>query len=217
MFQLIKKDILIQKKQIVFSLLLMLFFTLTLSNLGPTGITIGILAITYQLGLGASAIEEKNNSDMILISLPIKKKTIVLSKYVSIFVYLVYAVLGFMCIFLAVKLFNVPFEVPITKTVVVSAFASGVIYFSISYPLIFRYGYLKSRMPNLILFFVLIFGGAASAVNLLNNEQSVLGQKLSQFLQESDMMITVILIVVLAIIWTASYLISLRFYTKREF
>lgn len=217
MFQLIKKDILIQKKQIVFSLLLMLFFTLTLSNLGPTGITIGILAITYQLGLGASAIEEKNNSDMILISLPIKKKTIVLSKYVSIFVYLVYAVLGFMCIFFAAKLFNVPYEVPITKTVVVSSFASGVIYFSISYPLIFRYGYLKSRMPNLILFFVLIFGGAASAVNLLNNEQSVLGQKLSQFLQESDMMITVILIVVLAIIWTASYLISLRFYTKREF
>lgn len=217
MFHLIKKDILIQKKSFALSLLLMLFFSFTLSSLGPTGITIGIIAIAYQLGLGASALEDKNNSDIILISLPIKKKTIVLSKYLSIFVYLLYAVLGFTCIYLAAELFAIPYEIPLTIAGVVSAIASGIIYFSISYPLIFRFGYLKSKMPNLILFFVLVFGGTAAAVNLIQNEQSALGQKLAAILHGTDAMFTVILLIVLAIIWAVSYLISLHFYTNREF
>ncbi len=217
MFHLIKKDILIQKKSFVMALLLMIFFAFTLSNIGPTGITVGIIAIAYQLGLGASALEDKNNSDIILISLPIKKKTIVLSKYLSIFVYLLYAVLGFSCLYLGVNLFAIPYEIPLTKAGVVSAIASGIIFFSISYPLIFRFGYLKSKMPNLILFFVLILGGTAAATNLFYDEQSVFGQKLVQLLEGSEGGFTVLLIVVLAIIWTISYLISLRFYTNREF
>ncbi|MBB6444539.1 ABC-2 transporter permease [Bacillus benzoevorans] len=207
----------LQKKSFAFALLLMLFFSFTLSNLGPTGITIGIITIAYQLGLGASALEDKNNSDIILISLPIKKKTIVLSKYLSIFVYLLYAVLGFSCLYLAVNLFAIPYEIPLTKAGVVSAIASGIIFFSITYPLIFRFGYLKSKMPNFFLFFVLILGGTAAAVNLFYNEQSVLGQKLAQFLEGAGAMFTVIFLFGLAIIWTVSYLISLRFYTKREF
>ncbi|GIN92692.1 hypothetical protein J22TS1_37430 [Siminovitchia terrae] len=91
MYHLIKKDILMQKRALKLSILLMIFFSFTLSNLGAAGLTIGILAITYQLVLGASALEDKNNSDIILISLPIKRTTIVLSKYVSIYIYAAYA------------------------------------------------------------------------------------------------------------------------------
>lgn len=217
MFHLIKKDILMQKKSFALAILLMFFFTFTLSNIGPVGLSIGILAITYQLGLGASALEDKNNSDIILISLPIKKTTIVLSKYLSIFVYLAYALIGFSLIYLIANVFAVPYEIPLTKEGIVSAIASVIVFFSISYPLIFKYGYLKSKMPNLIIFFVLVFGGTTMIVNLSNNEQSVIGQKLASLLQGSDTMFTILMIIVLAMIWTVSYFISLTFYRKREF
>lgn len=217
MYHLIKKDILMQKKSFALAILLMCFFTFTLSNIGPVGLSIGILAITYQLGLGASALEEKNNSDIILISLPIKKTTIVLSKYLSMFVYLSYALIGFSLIYLIANVFAVPYEVPLTKEGIVSAIASVIVFFSISFPLIFKYGYLKSKMPNLIIFFVLVFGGTTMVVNLTQNEDSLFGQKLSGLLQGTDTMFTFFMILGLAVIWALSYFISLRFYSKREF
>jgi uncharacterized ion transporter superfamily protein YfcC len=72
-------------------------------------------------------------------------------------------------------------------------------------------------MPNLIIFFVLVFGGTTMVVNLSNNDQSAVGQKLASLLQGSDTMFTILMILVLVIIWTVSYFISLTFYTKREF
>lgn len=44
-----------------------------LSQIGPYGLVVNILAVTYMLVLGASAVEDKNNSDIMLVSLPIKK------------------------------------------------------------------------------------------------------------------------------------------------
>ncbi|MFC0418229.1 ABC-2 transporter permease [Cytobacillus solani] len=112
MYHLIKKDILMQKRALKLSVLLIIFFTITLSNIGPAGLTVGVLAITYQLVLGASALEDKNNSDIILISLPIKRATIVLSKYVSIYIYAAYAAIGFYLIYFIVNLLNLPLDIP---------------------------------------------------------------------------------------------------------
>ncbi|WVP28479.1 hypothetical protein V2178_16385 [Bacillus licheniformis] len=54
MYHLIKKDILMQKRAMKLSLLLMIFFTFTLSQLELVGYTVAVLAVTYQLALGAS-------------------------------------------------------------------------------------------------------------------------------------------------------------------
>lgn len=217
MFHLIKKDILMQKRTFALSILLMLFFTFTLSSLGPAGLTVGILAITYQFVLGASALEDKNNSDIILISLPIKKGTIVFSKYVSIFVYLAYAIVGFSLIYVIGTLLSLPFEIPLTKVGILGAVASVIFFFSISFPLIFKFGYVKAKMPNLIIFFVLVFGATPIVVNISNNEQSVIGQKIAAIINQGSIMYTAVMILILGILFFTSYFISLGFYSRRQF
>ncbi|MDG3086622.1 ABC-2 transporter permease [Vibrio hannami] len=120
MFHLIKKDILMQKA-LKLSILLMVFFTFTLANIGQVGFLVSVLAVTYQLALGASSLEDKNNSDKILISLPIRKSTIVLSKYASIYVYAAFAILIYYVVYLVNKLVNAPLDISFNLTGILGA------------------------------------------------------------------------------------------------
>lgn len=207
-----------QKKAMKMSILLMIFFTITLSNLGPIGLSVAILAITYQLVLGAFALEDKNSSDIILVSLPMKKRTIVLSKYVSIYVYSAYAIIGYTFIYLMVNLFHLPLEVPLTLIGVIGSIVGVTLYFSISFPLIFKYGYIKSKMANLVVFLGLVFGGTLLIYQRSQNDPSIFGQQMMGLLQEgSNLFIMMGLFVILAIIFMLSYFISLTLYEKREF
>ena len=217
-YHLIKKDLLVQKHSILAAFALIVFFSITLSNLGPVGMTVGIVAITYQFVLGASALEEKVNSDIILISLPIKKNIIVLAKYLSIYVYAACAIVGFLIIYLLTHLLNVPLEMPITLEAIAGSLIAITLFFSISFPLIFKFGYLKSKFANFILFFIVVFGGTMIIGNLAQNEQSNLSQKMLTILQEGTQVQTLLLLLIpLALIFTGSYFLSLLFYTNREF
>lgn len=218
MLYLIKKDILVQKSTFALSAALIVFFTFTFSNLGQAGLGIAIMAISYMLTLGASALDDKNNGDKILISLPIRKETIVLSKYLSIFVFLIYAIMGFYILNLLIKILPVPYEVPLTMLSVVIAFVSGMFYFSIALPMVFKYGYLKSKMPTLILLFIIVFAGTPFLKELSENQQSAWSQGIIEFLSgltpvQSYLLIFVPLLILLAV----SYFISVNIYKRREF
>lgn len=218
MLHLIKKDILMQKRSLALSFVLMIFFTVTFSNVGPIGLAIAILAITYQLALGASALEDKNNSDVILISFPIKKEIIVLAKYLSIFVYTIYATIGYSLISLLVKVLPISYEVPLTLLSVVIAIAYVMLYFSLTFPLIFRYGYLKSKIPNLIIFFVLVFGGSALLANISQNSEFNWSQSIMEFISAlSPVGLGLVMLVPLLVLLVVSYFVSLGFYKRREF
>lgn len=218
MYHLIKKDILIQKRTLKLSMLLMIFFTITLSNIGAAGLTIGVLAITYQLVLGASAIEDKNNSDIVLISLPIKRNMIVLSKYVSVYIYAAYAIMGFYLIYLIANLLKLPLEIPFNFTGFAGSVIIVTLFSSLSFPLIFKYGYLKSKMMNLIIFFAFVFGGTGLLSYLSKDDQLMLNQEIITFFSNrSDLELVIMLMIPLALILSCSYFISLTFYKNREF
>ncbi|WP_313800236.1 ABC-2 transporter permease [Cytobacillus sp.] len=218
MYHLIKKDILMQKKALKLSVLLIIFFTITLSNMGPAGLTVGVLAISYQLVLGASALEDKNKSDVILISLPIKRTTIVLSKYVSIYIYAAYAALGFYLIYLITSLLNLPLDIPFNFSGFIGAIIAVTLFCSIAFPLIFKYGFLKAKMANLFIFFVFVFGGTGLVSYLNKNNKLLMSQDIISFFRNSsDIELLLILAVPLVLILICSYNISLAFYKKREF
>lgn len=217
MYHLIKKDILIQKRAIALSFLLICFFSLTLSNLGPAGLMVGILAITYHLLLGATALEDKNNSDKILISLPIKLTTIVLSKYILIYVYTAFAAIGFYLIHIMVKVLNIPFDVPFSYPILIGAVIMITLCFSISLPLIFKYGYLKAKLANFILLFLIVFG-TTGLVNYLAKHNNLFYQEIIiHFTTKSNAELVILLIIPLIIFLIVSYSISLYSYRKREF
>ncbi len=218
MLHLIKKDILVQKRSFVLSVVLMVFFSISFSGMGPGGLGVAMMTIAYMLVLGASAVDDKNNSDKILISLPIRKNTIVLSKYLSIFVFIAYAIFGFFAVYVCANFLQFPIEIPFTRMSVAVAFASGIIYFAITLPLVFKFGYLKSRMPSMILLFTVIFGVTPFLNILAEGPQHGWGQKVIEFLNGLTPVQSVLVIFVpLLILLTISYIISLEFYKRREF
>ncbi|MDI3411967.1 ABC-2 transporter permease [Bacillus sonorensis] len=199
------------------SILLMVFFTFTLANIGQVGFLVSVLAVTYQLALGASSLEDKNNSDKILISLPIRKSTIVLSKYASIYVYAAFAILIYYVVYLVIKLVNAPLDISFNLTGILGAAVTVTLFCSISFPLIFKYGYLKSRMANMVIFFVFIFGGSG-LFKFLNQGSASWNQSIIAFLQNAtETGAIALLICVLLLILILSYTVSLHFYQKREF
>ncbi|WP_445486897.1 ABC-2 transporter permease [Niallia sp. 03133] len=218
MYHLIKKEILMQKKMLKSSILIMMFFSFTLSNLGPGGMILAIVSITYQLVLGASAMEDKSNSNVILISLPIKKTTIVLSKYISLYVFTAYVILVFYCIYLLVNLFHIPLHLPLTLKGIAGAIIVITLVCTINFPLVFKYGYIKSKMANLTILFIFAFGGTIT-INYLSEHGSLgLNQHFITFLNNvSDTKVLMFLILPILLLIILSYYISLGFYKNREF
>lgn len=51
MYYLIKKDLLVQKYNLLISLLIVLTFTIAFANLGPVGLSLSIFAVSYILFL----------------------------------------------------------------------------------------------------------------------------------------------------------------------
>lgn len=218
MYPLIKKDILIQKKVVTLAIFMMFFFAVTLSSMGPGATIVGILTVTYMFVLGASAIEDKNKSDIILVSLPIKKQTIVLAKYLSVYVFATYAILLYAIIYFGVQLLHIPLEMSLTQSGIISTLFIITVFFAISFPLIFKYGYLKAKTPNLILFFILVFGGTALVNNLDQLSSWTFIQNTVTFLSErTETQLLLLLLPIAFVILVISYFISLRFYQEREF
>lgn len=214
MYHLIKKDLLIQKKSVILSVLLIIFFSLYFSEIGPGGLTLSVFAVTYMLTLGASAIGEKNDSDKMLISLPLKKSTIVLSKYLSVIVFVAYVIVLNSFIYFFVHFVKLPLNpIPITLVGILGSIVAPVFFCSISLPLIFKLGYLKSRMTNLILFFFIVFGGTALIEKIAKGNPDLANFLLNRSTTE------IILIVLLPslFIFIFSYFLSLFFYNNREF
>jgi hypothetical protein len=209
MYHLIKKDFLMQKRHLKLSLLVALFFAAVLASLGPLGLSLSIFVISYMLVLGASAQEDKTHGDMLLASLPIKKTTIVLSKYVSVYVFAAYAILvnlGFMWL---IRLLHLPIQVlPFALDGLYWALVAVTLFSSISFPLIFKWGYLKAKMANFILMFAFVLGGTTLLDRL--SQSSFLNDR-----TEAEWLVgSVILLIILLVL---SCMLSITFYKKREF
>ncbi|WP_017753950.1 ABC-2 transporter permease [Calidifontibacillus oryziterrae] len=215
MLHLIKKDILIQKKNMLISLLLIAFFLVTLSNLGPAGLSISILAISYSLALGASMMDDKTNSDMMLVSLPIKKSTIVLSKYISVFVFALYATIVNFILYFVITLMQVPLkERWFTIDAIIGAIVSVTIFTALALPLIIKWGYTKAKLPNFIIFFTFVIGVTMIISNMDYYSTTAIMEFFSVRSTIEMLVLTLIPLILLIVI---SYLISLKFYSNREF
>lgn len=218
MYHLIKKDFLVQKRNLKISLLIMLFFTLTFANVGTAGFAISVIAITYMLMQGAFAMDDKNNCDRMLISLPIQKNKIVLAKYVSIFVYAFYAIIVNLIIYAVFNIISVPIQgLVFSIESVYGAICGIMLYTSFSFPLLFKLGYHQAKMANFIVFFAAIFG-STYFIDMIMTQQTNFSQQIFQFFTSmSNLEVISITLLPIIIIFILSYFISLNFYRKREY
>lgn len=217
MYHLIKKDLLVQKRALLLALCLLVWFSLTFSGMGIAGLSLSVLAVTYFLTFGASASDEKNRSDRLLISLPVRKSLIVAAKYVSVYVIVALTLFFVYFIHLVIKFLQLPVDVfPFTLEGAAGSVAASTLYCALSFPLIFKYGYMKSRMVNFILFFLTI-GGSSFFLDWFQ-ENAGLIQKIKEFFAErSDWETAALFVTPALVIYILSYCLSLSFYRKREF
>ncbi|HAF16758.1 MAG: ABC-2 transporter permease [Thermacetogeniaceae bacterium] len=223
MFNLLMKDLLIQKKTLGYLLfyipILLLVFTST-SMEGDIAVVLYATStcfIVYLLIAGACSYDEQNRSEVFLNSLPIRRKDIVFSKYLSI---LVYAVFGLTAGILIALIYNVlglgePVRYPAVKDLF-GALCGAIIIGAAYYPLYFKFGSIKTRLLHVIVIMAIFLIPAGLVWLVEKYSQGTAVNLLTQVLNSPDWLWAVGCGVVIVTILLVSLAGSLRIYENKD-
>ncbi|HOV94410.1 MAG TPA: ABC-2 transporter permease [Spirochaetales bacterium] len=225
MLSLFLKDFLILKRTILFAAIYPVILIVGFQNSGDVVFVINLVAITYILLISVCAYDEKNKADVLLNSLPISRNKVVLARYVSLYLFAVLAVFYYCVLVALLGLTNLGVRIsPMTG----QSLLIGVVLVSVMYgiylPLFFKFGYIKTRIVGIALFFVVFFGLGSLAQMITKVGQTADGSG-NSFLQSLALMVnglsstqTVLCIVaVLFILVFLSFRMSLKIYRGKEF
>lgn len=216
MFNLIVKDILIQKKMFIFMLIysLILIFALQKPPFSTLLYVTGAIAIVYITVVTAAAYDER--SAVVLSSLPVRKQQIVLAKYCSGFVY---AALGLLVMALTsaiISSFGLPVVVRrISMMDITGALAGAILFCSYYFPLYFQFGNTRIRYINITIF-MLFFFAPNLVVSLLKMHQNRVLRLLSVIGQTPLWLLWSGMAAVLLALLLLSLVISLRVYEHKD-
>ncbi|OPZ92130.1 MAG: hypothetical protein BWY74_01741 [Firmicutes bacterium ADurb.Bin419] len=219
MLNLIIKDILIQKKNFIFGLLYLGFFVFVFQSLGEAMFTGAIVAFVYLLTSGTFAYDDKNKADIMLNSLPIKRRDIVRAKYISLIVYMILGTIAFSAISFIFVILKLPLSIyPITIQAFLGALFAISLMNSIFFPLMFKLGYTRAKVANMLLFFAFFFGLPLVINNIISKENNILKSGIFDAInKQSDAVIGFAVLVISIIILLLSYMLSIKLYKQREF
>lgn len=217
MLNLIVKDILIQKKQFLISFAYILFLIVAFQQMGPAMFSAGVIAFTYMLVTASCVYEDKNKTDVMINSLPIRRNNIVAMKYLSVFIYFIMGTIAYVALTGIFTASGIPMKIyPLT----LEGFLGGAIAVSLMtglyFPIFFKLGYIQAF--NVILFLGFFFGVYAFARILEKIDNNILIRNLIDFLNsQGDTAITLLISAVVLIFLALSFGLSVKFYNKREF
>lgn len=206
-------------------------FSFAMEGAALSATTVGV---TYILMDQACALDTKNISEIMLNSLPLRRRDIVFAKYLSVFLYAAVAILSFVFAQGVVSVTGIPVlgvPAPITQISwqeLGGALVAMVVLISFYYPFYFKLGHQRSKWAGMTLFFFLVFfiplagdliAGEFGAVHnsTLLYIIALIG-RLGYWQQtQTDWQIAGYILVFALILMVASARLSLRFYTRREF
>lgn len=220
MLNLIWKDILIQKRTVLLSFVYIIFFSFAFRQMGSAAFSAAAVAVTYLFVIGSSAYEDKNKADIMLNSLPISRNKLVLAKYISVFVFLLIGTVVYLLSQVLILYLHFPYPLqPISLESLAGAVFSIILLNGIYFPTFFKWGYIKARFVNFILF-LLFFFGSSYLLDIINNGRRnvIFLRHMAVFLQDqSDAAIALSVMILALVIYAGSYLLSVKFYRDREF
>lgn len=215
MLNLIKKDILIQKRTLPLLCIFMIIFTLNSQN-NPDGyIYIAGVTIGYILTVGALAYDETYNGNILINSLPLTRKDIVLSRYISVFFFTILSLifLTFISLIfnstgisdLKIKYISITDIKTITSTILLLS--------SIMIPVFLKFGTKLGKLFNFIVFF--IFFSISSFI--MQNKDEMLIRNILGFIVNNGVKLTIIGSLILAFIYILSMYFSFKIYDNKDF
>ncbi|GAB6172468.1 hypothetical protein JCM15765_19460 [Paradesulfitobacterium aromaticivorans] len=222
MSTLILKDFLNLRKILPFVLVYGLIMIVGFQSIPDAALTASTVAITYLLMLQACARDDKNKSEIMLNSLPLKRKTIVAAKYLTVFLYAALGLVSYLIAYVIVVNTGIPVHVfPLSLSATVGVVIAAILMSSLYYPVYFKFGLLKSNIYGMVIFFAFFFsrGLVLGIVKRLAN--SPLPPSIELVLQwlsrQSEYGLAFIILIIGLALMGLSYLLSVRFYSGREF
>ncbi|KYO65536.1 ABC-2 transporter permease [Thermovenabulum gondwanense] len=210
MFNLIKKDILVQKFTLIYGIVNTLIIILAFQQVGEAMFPACVVALSYIMLQSACAYDDKSNADILLNILPCKRSTVVFARYLSVFAFAVISIFYYAVITGILKILFLPLKLySITLEGIVGAMFSLIFINSFYLPVFFKMGYYRSKMLNIFLFFAMFFS-IGWIIPALKNYFWIL----ESF---NDTYIITALIVFAVIIYGVSFLVSVKIYERREF
>lgn len=218
MLNLIIKDVVLQKKTMLVGFVYIFVMILAFNNAGTAMLTASAFAVAFLLIQTPCAYDDKNRAEAMLNSLPLKRGTIVAAKYLSVALYVLIAVAEYLAIYWIITLLGLPFRVtPLSLETAAGLLVTVALFSSIFYPIFFRFGYMKTRYVNVFLFAGL-FGAGSALMAALGDEGWQAAKGFADAVNsQPDWLVALGLLGVMLGIMLVSYLMSLRFYSKREF
>jgi len=235
MLNLVLKDFRILKSYLWIALIYgfsgLFAFSLAMGDSTLNATTVGA---TYMLMERACDLDGRNNSEIIMNSLPLRRRDIVLAKYLSVFPYAALAILSFILAQVVVSVTGIPVLgvlgplSNISWVKFMGAVVAVIVLVSFYYPIYFKLGHQRSKWAGMTLFFFLVFfmplssyllAGEYGVVRnpILLNIIDLLG-RLGRWQQtQADWQIASYMLVLALILMSASVRLSLRFYRKKEF
>ncbi|WP_053956427.1 ABC-2 transporter permease [Inediibacterium massiliense] len=223
MYNLFVKDFYLIKKRVKFIIfygfIMFFIFNAQGNHDHSMAYTAGICMVGYTMMMYTTAYDDKNNSEVLLNSLPISRSNIVLSRYLSIFIFAGVGVLSMMIAGFILKSFHLLHVSKMIEFEDLFGAIFALCFISFLYlPIYFKYGYIKAKMFNLILF-AIAFGVPMLIGTLLKETQKPLWiDKGIQFLSnQTDFVVGLFFIMVIITLGIISFAFSIMIYKRREF
>lgn len=206
MLGLVKKDLLLMKTNAKSLLIIFIIYLLMAIN-GNFDIVVMLPLFMMVLLISTFGYDEYNNWDAYVNALPVGKKNIILSKYLTSAILLVGSSIISCIIAYILTFFYDKSDISHSLSYIGGCLCGMLIAISLMYPLIFKYGSQKGRIAG----FVLIAGGGF-VLGLLSKIK-VFSTVVNSF--ETYFLIAFVVLTILMLI--GSYIISVKIYSKREF
>lgn len=206
MLGLIKKDLLLMKTNAKSLLVIFIIYLLMAIN-GNFDIVVMLPLFMMVLLISTFGYDEYNNWDAYVNALPVGRKNIILSKYLTSAILLVCSSIISCIIAYVLTFFYEKSDISHSLSYIGGCLCGMLITISLMYPLIFKYGSQKGRIAG----FVLI-AGSGFVLGLLSKIK-VFSTVVNSF--ETYFLIAFVVLTILMLI--GSYIISVKIYSKREF
>ncbi|MEY9971208.1 ABC-2 type transport system permease protein [Lysinibacillus sp. RC46] len=203
MINLILKDVLIQKKLILFYIATIIIYLLA----GVPLIFLGFLYSVIYI-LNAFAYDEKDNANILLNSLPYTRKEIVSSKYIGS---LIFTTLFVFMIYVGDFLINGKGDLFIWKEMLLII---GLVMVAISFMFPISY---KFKTQYLLIASGVLFGIYMLTISLLVPINDILRELTRKFLTLQETQMYFVASITVAILYIGSWLLSIRIYERKAF
>lgn len=218
MFKLIAKDIIPNKKEVLVSLagalvivpILNVFLTMPNQtfHLGPVLVS---FFISYLLLVALFQTDDRDKTDILVISLPVSRTEIVSARYLFLFLFIfLVCLLGLGAEYAAGRLFPGKFQIDVSENLL--ALAVPLIFAAISFPAYYKLGGIRAqRVVMGILFAIAILPA------VLSNVFHVASAKVPDSVKTVVGASILWMCVLAAVLYIFSFILSVRFYREREF